>query len=148
MRVTRVVLSVIDVAVWLVVGYLIYQSAGLVFGRLIGQGVLPILIVAILSVTGTCLSIRALGRNLAQSARMSSTSTAFSIWMSRLFLGLALTSLLVWNCYALWAGLDIVFSAIGQAVKIAGIIAFLLYSAWLVFNYKSVFQNCPGDAGS
>lgn len=145
MRGARLALSVIDTVLWIVVGYLIYQSAGLVFGRVVGDGMLPVIVVAVLSVAGSCLSIRSLGRNLAQSVSVANRGLAFGIWMSRLFLGVMLVSFLVWNCYALWAGLDVVFHGILPAFKIVAIGAFLVYALWLVANYRAIFMVCVRD---
>ncbi len=143
MRGLRAVLSIVDVAVWVGVGYLIYQSAGLVFGRLIGQGVMHIVGVALLSVVGTSLSIRALGRNLAQPTVSKGAGAMFSVWISRLFLVVMLVSFLVWDSYALWVGLSIVFPSVTSAARTILVAVFILYSAALVANYTYVFRNCP-----
>lgn len=145
MRGLRTVLTFLDIAVWLGVGYLIYQSAGLVFGRLIGQGVLHVVGVAVLSVVGTALSIRALGRDLAKPGNKDS-GAMFSAWMSRLFIAVMLISFLVWDGYAIRVGLGMVFPTMALTARWACLFLFFAYSIALVINYRNVFWTCTRDA--
>ncbi len=143
MRGLRAVLTIVDAIVWVFVGYLIYQSAGLVFGKIIGQGFLYIFVVALLSVIGTSLSIRALGRSFVRLSMADDMSATFSVWMSRLFLMVMLVSFVIWDSYAIWVGLDIVYPKISHTIQVVSVSAFSLYTIGLVINYKSIFENCP-----
>jgi hypothetical protein len=93
----RLLAQVLDCAVWVAAGYLVFLSASLVFGRLIGEGVFPVLLVTVLSVIGTATSIRAFGRSMVPSSPTADLGARFSLWMSRLFL------LVMLGCFIIWA---------------------------------------------